>query len=520
VYDHRLSLRFSVRPEFEKPYDKYLELNKRLFEEVAPALAELDKHPASDEQGGDYALTERTCKRLATLLPEMRRHKTGHLSSGLLKTGLDADAAERAEWFVVRPDTWIEVGGGTDSVFDLRADRVKGRQSLRTYDGAVLASERWVQFVRDAKLSGVDFLWAIDKGKYAAPQWYTLFGTPFLGRAVDHPWFDPKTRGQYLAKGYLIVQPTDPQWLFGVRTFDASQLRQQIKTDLPYLAPVLDELRQRLVGTVTVWTQSCVLRSFLPETDFAYLRVAQPHEGDNRPHRTVNLCASAATRRKLIAARLAAPEDFIAVEVVDAPPPGVGTFDKAGAPLPGMFTAEEVARVRAAVEKQRAKFLAKPKPPMPIKPPDIAKLVPKLKRLLEQQGAPVVKGATPKAIEAAGKAVGGRVPERWAEMLSAVDGFVIDNCYALDGTAELRVAAAAALAEQHQLNRDMIPDQPPTHLGVASSDLGDAVFLDTSNLTKEGDCPVLFINHETLEAEATWPAIGLFLADALEPPEK
>jgi hypothetical protein len=54
---------------------------------------------------------------------------------------------------------------------------------------------------------------------------------------------------------------------------------------------------------------------------------------------------------------------------------------------------------------------------------------------------------------------------------------------------------------------------------VASSDIGDAIFLDTAQLTPDGDCPVLFINHETLETEMTWPAIGLFLSDALEASE-
>src|SRR4051794_6955410 len=122
VYDYRVRLTFDVRPEFNKNINKFLELRKRLFEEMAPALAELDKHPSSDEQGGDYALTERTCRRLATLLPEMRRHKVGDLSSGVLKTSLDAAAAERAGWFGVHPTTWMEVRGGTDSVFHVRAD--------------------------------------------------------------------------------------------------------------------------------------------------------------------------------------------------------------------------------------------------------------------------------------------------------------------------------------------------------------------------------------------------------------
>ena len=122
---------------------------------------------------------------------------------------------------------------------------------------------------------------------------------------------------------------------------------------------------------------------------------------------------------------------------------------------------------------------------------------------------------------AAGEAIGVPVPARWAELLAAVDGFAIDESAALDGTAELRVAPAAELKEEYEAARVMLGnDLPQTLLPVATSDIGDRVLLDTSMVTPKGDCPVLFVNHETRETETTWPAIGLFLNDALEVSEE
>jgi hypothetical protein len=518
MYEH--TIRVSIDAKENADINKFLKLREQVYEEFAPALASLDKHPSSTEYGDVYALTERTCRELAALLVRVRGHKVAELGSSRLDVSLEMKAAERAEWFVVAPKTTMEIDGAEGGLVDVRADRIKGREQLRIYSETPLVSERWVAFAREAKLKGIDFLWARDKGKYQAPQWYTPIGTAFLGRGIDHPWFDPETRGAYKPDGFMIVQPTDPAWIIGVRTFDATQLRGKLRTNPPWLATLLGELRQMPTRFgAEIRTPPCVLRGFLPRTEFAYLRVAQPHEPGDRPHRTVRLCASAATRRKLIEARLATPADFRPIEVVDAAPAGAAVFDLRGdTPPPGVLTAKDLTQAHQTADKQRAKFDASPKPPMPVKPPEIKKLVAKLKRRLKKEESPIARGAAPKVIATAASKIGLAIPARWAELLGAVDGFAIDNCYALDGTAELRVSAAANLPEEHENNRQMLGsgEWPAAHLGVASSDLGDCIFLDTGAVTKDGDCPVLFVNHETLETEMTWPAIGLFLSDALE----
>ncbi len=526
MYEHTIRISIDVRPEFEKDITKFLDLRKQVWSEFSPALAALGKANALGGHGDEFPLTEQNCGALAALLPTLRAHEYAHLSGVQLRTSLTQEAAERAEWFIVSPATWMDIDGSSDGLINVRADRIKGREPMRQYSQVPLVNEKWVAFVRGQGFMGIEFLWCRDKGKYEATQWYVPLGTAFLGRGLDHSWFDPAQRGGWKWEGFMITQPTDALWMLGVRIFDATQTRANVQTDPPALATLLDELRQTPTHyAAAIFTPPCVLREFLPDTEFAYLRAAQPHEGENDRHRTIRLCCTAATRRKLLEAKLAQTEDFKPVEVLDTPPPGVPVFDSKDGPVPPpAFAAADWAKAQKTEAKHRAKFEEAPKAPMPVKPPPIKKLIPKLKRLLKKQEAAVAMGAKPDALAAAVEKLGIAIPARWAELLTAVNGFTVDNCYALDGTAELRVAAADDLPAEHENNRDMIrtgdPDLPTTHLGVASSDIGDCIFLDTAQLTPEGDCPVLFVNHETLETEARWPAIGIFLSDAMEATEE
>jgi hypothetical protein len=418
-----------------------------------------------------------------------------------------------------RPGGHLDSEWTSHDLLEVRADRIKGREALRSRFYAVMTSEPFVKFVRENKITGVDFLWCPDKGKYAAPQWYVAFGTEFIGRGVDHPWFDPATRGQYVDDSG-IIQPTDPQWIRGVNRFTNAQLRPDPETDPPSLGALLQEVRQIPSRySILIDTPLRVLGEFLPDTDFAYARIAQPEKVGADPLRTVRLCATAATRDRLLKARLAKPEDFTPIEILDAAPTDTAIFDSHEGPrLRGAFTPDQLAKLRKAETKLLAKHQAKPKPPVPVVPPEIKRVLPKLKRRLKAQGADIPRGAAPESIAAAATQIGLPIPARWAALLTALDGFDIDNCSALDGTSELHISPASQLPETHRSARSMIASRdrnfPKTRFGVATTDIGDRIFLDTANLTPQGDCPVLHVDHETLETAMAWPAIGLFLEDA------
>ena len=505
--------------------DNYHE-EQRLRDEFSAAIKpKLDQLDASDESS-DFIpaciLTERTCRGLLALLKDVTADGLMRLDWVSISETVDPADGSAAEWFIIKPETFMDIDGGAGGLIDVRADRVKGRKALRRYSGAILVSAKFKELVERDKLTGIDMIWARDRGKYAAPQWYTAFGTESLGRGVDHPWFDPTTRGEFKEESHRIVQPADPQWRLGVRRFATSQVRSNLETDPSALYGLLQWLGQvRNKDNCHVEASVRVLRGFLPNTDFAYMRTAQPEDPMDDPYGTIWLCASAATRTCLIERRLATAKDFMPVIVLDEPPEGAEVLDDPIRPIGGLLDEKAMAKLRKAEAKAMEKFAAKPKPERPVKPPEIKKLIPKLKRRLKKEGEKPAKGATPEQLDQVEAELGQTLPLRWRELLEAVNGFIIDDCAALDGVAELRVAASNQIAEYHELNRGWLTDaeidSPAGYLGVGSSDLGDPIFLDTAQLTEDGDCPVIHIDHETLETEMTWPAIGLFMSDALDP---
>jgi hypothetical protein len=499
-------------------FDARNKANQKANELVKPTLDQLDLIDPPF-----YALTENTCRRLTQLLAQLRGSKVARLESSRIDARLTATEAERAEWFAILPEADMDPAGSTPSgLIEVRADRVKGPQALRAYSEHLFVSDAFIRFVKEQRLSGLEFIWRPDKGKFAAAQWYAPIAAAFLGRGIDHPWFDPGTRGQYKEGNYLVVQPTDEKWRIGVNRFSGAQVRDGVKTSPPWLADLLTQLKvtQTRYG-ISIHMPPQVLRKFLPTSDFAYLRVAQPH--DRRPYQGVQLCCTATARKKLLEARLAEKADFQPIIVLDTPPAGAEVFDRKDEPLPNTPNAEELHKLRQAEAKALAKYQANPKPPMPIKAPEIGKLIPPLKKLLKSQNATLAAGAAAAAVATAEKSLGLTIPKRWKELLSKVDGFEIDNCNALDGTAMLSVASAKELVRTHKGCRSMIqigwPELPKTHLGVARNDLDDAIFLDTTKLTADGDCPVIFMDHEECRVVATWPAISIFLSEAIEKAE-
>src|SRR5688572_19461035 len=155
--EHAIRISFDVRKELEEDINRFLELRTELYHELQPALDALDKHPSSNEYSAVYAATERTCRSLAELIRKMRSHNFGHLSSASVYQRFDPGAAERAEWFVIEPEVTLDVEGFSDGLVELRADRVKGRDALRRYSDTPIVAEKFVDFVRQEQLSGIEF---------------------------------------------------------------------------------------------------------------------------------------------------------------------------------------------------------------------------------------------------------------------------------------------------------------------------------------------------------------------------
>ena len=200
--------------------------------------------------------------------------------------------------------------------------------------------------------------------------------------------------------------------------------------------------------------------------------------------------------------------------VLDATPAGSEVLDKSSSPMPGPAVAgERLERLRAEERDARKKYDAKPKPE---KPADIKPALASLKRLQKTRKYPG--GATITEIKAAEKKLRLRIPPRWTEVLAVCNGFEVQEAGFGDGE-PCRIASAQKLPEMHANNvsiAEISRSGLPAHmLGIADTPLADAIFLDTSRVNREGDCPVLMLDHETGETRIDWPNIPSFATELL-----
>jgi len=214
-------------------------------------------------------------------------------------------------------------------------------------------SDAFVAAVRRAGLTGVSFLRCAKKGRKAGPWWFAALPDHSLGRGLDHPWFD---RQRWIRDVGGDRSKRSSPLATGQHYFHQCWLRDDPGTGRELLQKLLDlcpmpPARTPLQGLelLTVpryWTQA------FPDADFAYLHFGE--DGPNRVGKILRfrqLAVSRKARQALVDEGLFSPTSFLPFRSVDTPETGVEILDRRHAPLPPMYTAEELAVLRANERK-------------------------------------------------------------------------------------------------------------------------------------------------------------------------
>jgi hypothetical protein len=133
------------------------------------------------------------------------RAEGARVNSPRLEEALVDDERVRLEWFHLDPKyegaLEILVWDPEDPVGDyqtrlrLPAYQMKPGIHVAGWSPLVYVSERFREVVEAHKLTGIEFVWCRDVGKFRAAQWYFPVCQQGLGRGLDHPWIDPKKIG-------------------------------------------------------------------------------------------------------------------------------------------------------------------------------------------------------------------------------------------------------------------------------------------------------------------------------------
>lgn len=398
------------------------------------------------------------------------------------------DSSTPAEWFEVHTTTQL------DGYSPLKADRIRPGIhviSSNTWDSLHYVSEKFKKAVEANGLTGVQFVWIKDNGKYQAPQWFAPVPTAFLGRGVDHPWFDRR-------KADALLRKNENRSLFDVGRFylDPEEMRSRVQ----FGDPVKDRLlkhygdKLRIVGTRTY------LRKHLPSTDFAFYLTYHDDSG--------GWCINRRARDILVNAKVLLPKECFPVLVVDELPQGAEDLDAKRPGTPTPFEREFPAEER---KKAAAGFAELQKKPKPVREAKIADSLKLLKQTRKRSPESLKKPAKPDKITALQEQMQYKLPDAWLSVLAISDGGDLSgDCY-LVPSAELPEYAKTWPERWAFVGADKRKDL----LHFAAHGTGDSYAFVTSRTTKEGECPVVLISHETGQEERNWPTIAAFVEDVI-----
>jgi hypothetical protein len=433
------------------------------------------------------------------------------------------DERSPVEWFTVWPtgthyeafENWwerLEQPVETlDGYLSVRADRLKPGVHVAGGFLAVYVSERFKAVVEANRLTGIEFVWIRDIGKYQAMQWYFPVCSKCLGRGLDASFIDATRLSD---KGY---QTLDPRGRHGQTSAEPKQYKRAAYPADPAVRQLLRLLRsmELLKSPEEFEAVPRFLRKYLPDTDFAYTIRDLADYYEDVLHRHRGLAMNRKARDVLKASGLMSDEELRPVLIVARPPPGVENLDRRYGPPPPAFSPEQMARIRELEAETQAEHVAHPRPP---RAPDLTRSLALLRSRKRRAPKGFARPATPRAIAEAAKAQGTMIPAAWQKVLRVSNGGRIENCVLACGQAALLIPAEK-MAKSRQTEADYYGDigvkLPDSLLLAMATEIGDSIWLDPARPKPGGDCRVVLMSHETGEEQREWSSIAEFLEELL-----
>lgn len=275
-----------------------------------------------------------------------RRAGRAVVGSAHLREALDEADNAKSEWSILNTRQ-------VDGSFSLWDDYPQCRAGSLPGVGALnhtFVSDRFFSVYEQAGLSGLDFLRCRNSGRKAGPQWFVALPKDFLGKGLDHPWFDRQRWVSHVAhdsrkRTTSIDTGQSTFHQFWLRTDHAE--RDALLVKLLTLCPQPAEPGAALFGLQFQMVPRYLAAS-QPDSDFAY--VPWGEDGPNRVGKMLRFRLLAVRRRArqaLTEAGLFKDRDFVRVRSIASIEPGVEILDgRADGPGP-MYTETELATLRA-----------------------------------------------------------------------------------------------------------------------------------------------------------------------------
>jgi hypothetical protein len=494
-------------------------IENKWYKDYEPLLKPLvDKMQGHGDHGDcEVELTPSRAAELLKFLQKMHKEKV-RTNSPWFEENLVDDEESPVEWFIANPTYrgecegslhWdIEIPIGNRSYpFAVKADRMKPEFHLSGWTPLVYVSEEFKRVVEIHRLSGIEFIWCHDVGRYRAPQWFLPICHQPLGRGLDCPWIDTT---KLSGRGN---QTRDPRGRHGLTGAFENQYKSGAGPDDPTLKQLLKLLRsmELLKRPPRLESYHRFLRKYLPDTDFAYTVEDWKNNGNSKQR---GLAMNRKARDVLKANGVIEDAQWEPVLIVNRPN-GVENLDRRYGPPESAFSPEQLAQLRELEARAWAEHVAHPKPP---RAPDLKRSLSLLRARKRQTPKEFAKPASAKAIEEAAKTLGRKMPAAWQQVLRICNGGRIDKSPLACGNACIIMPLKDLPQWQRSESkyyRGGGAELPDSMVFVMTTELGDSIWLDTAQEKPGGDCRVVLMSHETWAEERDWPTVAEFLEELL-----
>ena len=284
-----------------------------------------------------------TAKGEAAMARLIAEREAGRIVAGsaYLTESIDWKHADAAEWFLLNTK---QVDDFTlwDNYPACKAGTLPPVHALNH----TFVSAAFVEACQARRLRGISFLQCKNRGRKPGKPWFVALPDHFLGRGLDHPWFD---RAKWVPR-----VGNHPNRRTSAVNIGQSQFHQRfLRDDVSH--PVLDAMLRlspqnpsyssiegfHLVGIPRYWS------GVVPDADFAFIPWGE--DGPNREGKRLRfrqLMIARNARAALIEAGLFDQKAFLPVTIVpDAAPEQI--LDRNAAPIPPMYSIAELAILRA-----------------------------------------------------------------------------------------------------------------------------------------------------------------------------
>lgn len=443
-------------------------------------FADLEKRGMKRNEAGiplDSPFVDKILKQLIKWKSE-----PNYQGSATLTFKLRSDVKPDWEWFEIRPNPCSHPPLN-ERKFECNAARMPNH---RPWIYGNFISEQCKESIEAAGLTGLEYTWVSDVGRYQARQWFHAIATePF--------WSDLN----------------DPALLHKINVEACAAIG----------IPIADALLKIFPKQLTFKIFPQASRESIPSTDFAFSAYSV------NGHTVFTMWCSARARNFLRGEGILVESEFVPIWIWDSPPEGAelsGLPDK-GKLLPYPLIEPEWKWVQEQLPARQAAFLNNPKPVFNLTASSVLKKF----QTLRKQNPPLHPTPGRQAVSSTTNQQNLKLPTLWERVLGISENFTVytdknevdESAYIASG---FDVITRNELANPEPYLQPWL-EEKANRLGVRASDYvlfgsrdGDYLSFDLKGLTDDGDCRVVEWCHDPLSISREWPSIIQLLAESME----